>query len=171
MYAYMEGGNLDEFLRSAALRRRYGLRRRVMWMYHVASGLAFLHTNFQQPIRHWDIKPSNVLLDTDRRVAKVADMGLAKFYSDEQRSSTRHGPRGSMSYLDPKYLQSHRYTPASDVYSYGLVLLQVVAGEQSPSRATERADNVMQGTFDSFVDPDMPGPKPTAVVQQLVELG
>lgn len=73
------------------------------WLYHVASALAFLHTAFAQPIRHWDVKPQNVLLDGDRRVAKLADMGIAKFFSIDSKTSSS-GPNGSAVYMDPLYI-------------------------------------------------------------------
>ena len=124
---------------SPDLRVRYNLRQRVQWLFHAACGLTFLHNGFAQPIRHWDVKPSNILLDASRKVAKLSDMGLAKFVSDVQTSTSFAGPRGTFSYLDPNYLMSHKYTPASDVFSFGLVLLQTIMGEPNPGVALNAA--------------------------------
>ena len=102
VYELMDGGSLLDFIKNEKLRKRYGFRRRVAWLYHVASALAFLHHGFDFPIRHWDIKPSNILLDQNHRIAKIADMGLAKYFSMDSKTST--GPHGTAAYLDPIYV-------------------------------------------------------------------
>ena len=139
VFEYMGGGNLGDWLASPNSRAKTGLRRRVLWLLQIASALAFLHTEFALPIRHWDIKPSNVLLSIGRKVAKVADMGLAKFYTGDA-TSTGLDARGTWAYLDPTYLMTGKYTPASDVYSFGLLLLQVVTADPVPAHARASAD-------------------------------
>ena len=78
VYEFMDGGNLEQLLKTGRLPHMFGVDVRVTWLLHVASGLAFLHTGFPQPIRHWDIKPHNILLDQSMSCAKVADMGLSR---------------------------------------------------------------------------------------------
>ena len=123
VYEFMEGGNLQQFIESPEMRARYGFRRRVSWLLQIASGMAFLHNGSETPIRHWDVKPANVVLDADHLVAKLTDMGMAKYISLERRTTTRNGPRGTLPYLDPEYTQGHRYTTASNVFSFGMVAL------------------------------------------------
>ena len=74
-------------------------------------------------IRHWDIKPSNILLDALFKIAKLADMGLAKFLMDSSRSSELLGDRGTRGYKDPIYIKTGKYNAVSDVYSFGVVLM------------------------------------------------
>lgn len=112
------------------------------------------------------------MLDEHCRVAKLADMGLAKFFSVDKKSTTMPGPRGTAAYLDPMYLDTYRYTPASDVYSFGLVLLQVITATPSPQKALRQARSAWEkGSFSSLVDSEMPGKAPEAVVAELIKLG
>ena len=79
VFEFMGGGNLNYLLKRFELRAAIGLRYRILWLLQIASALWHLHTSFCWVIRHWDIKPSNILLDTLFKIAKLADMGLAKF--------------------------------------------------------------------------------------------
>ena len=91
-------------------------------------------------------------------MAKLADMGLAKYFTIERRTSTSHGPRGTLSYMDPQYIDTHSYTPASDVYSFGMVLLQILTSERLPGRSKGAARKaVKHENFDTIVDSRMPG--------------
>ena len=73
-------------------------------------------------IRHWDIKPSNVLVDALSKIVKLADMGLARLLMLPIPSSEM-GVYGTPGYKDPIYVRTGEYTAASDVYSFGVVLL------------------------------------------------
>ena len=76
VYEFMEGGNLQQFIESPEMRARYGFRRRVSWLLQIASGMAFLHNGSETPIRHWDVKPANVVLDADHNtLAGAAQLG------------------------------------------------------------------------------------------------
>lgn len=126
-------------------------------MVHTASALAFLHVAFDHPIRHYDIRLANVLLDADCRTAKLADMGLAKLFLKES-SSTTMVPSGELQHLDPLFMQTHKYTPSSDVYSFGLLLLQTITCQTKPAKATRLANSAKSsGSYVGIVDSSMPG--------------
>ncbi|XP_028789009.1 probable LRR receptor-like serine/threonine-protein kinase RKF3 [Neltuma alba] len=94
-----------------------------------ARGLAYLHYGAQPTIIHRDIKASNILLD-DKFEAKVADFGLAKFYSEGMtHMSTR--VVGTMGYVAPEYALYGQLTERSDVFSYGVVLLELLSGRKA----------------------------------------
>lgn len=94
----------------------------------VAKGLAYLHHECLEWIVHCDIKPENILLDKDFE-PKIADFGLVKLLKPEaaQMPSRVHGTRG---YIAPEWALNLPITGKADVYSYGVVLLELVKGSQ-----------------------------------------
>ncbi|KAL6604871.1 hypothetical protein ACP70R_042815 [Stipagrostis hirtigluma subsp. patula] len=104
-----------------------------------AKGLAYLHQDCESKIIHCDIKPENVLLD-ENFLAKVSDFGLAKLMTREQ-SHVFTTLRGTRGYLAPEWLTNYAISEKSDVYSYGMVLLEIISGRKSfdPVEGSEKA--------------------------------
>uniref|UniRef100_A0A0E0LBB0 Receptor kinase-like protein Xa21 n=1 Tax=Oryza punctata TaxID=4537 RepID=A0A0E0LBB0_ORYPU len=98
----------------------------------VASALDYLHNDCGEQVVHCDIKPSNVLLDADM-TAKIGDFGLARLLSPTpagQDVSSTHGLKGSIGYIPPEYGYGSKPSAKGDVYSYGVLLLEMITGKR-----------------------------------------
>ncbi|KAK3140362.1 hypothetical protein QOZ80_5AG0399850 [Eleusine coracana subsp. coracana] len=129
VYEFMNRGSLDHSLFRATLVMEWPARLRVC--VGAARGLAYLHAGCDRKILHCDVKPENILLD-DHGAVKIADFGLAKLMTPEQSGlfTTMRGTRG---YLAPEWLMNAPITDKADVYSFGMVLLEIVRGRKNSS--------------------------------------
>ncbi|XP_021715128.1 probable serine/threonine-protein kinase PBL16 [Chenopodium quinoa] len=128
IYEYMSRGSVENNLFSRVLLPlSWGIRMKIA--FGAAKGLAYLH-DAEKPVIYRDFKTSNILLDEDYN-AKLSDFGLAKDgpVGDKSHVSTRI--MGTYGYAAPEYIMTGHLTPRSDVYSYGVVLLELLTGRKS----------------------------------------
>ncbi|KAB2605837.1 leucine-rich repeat receptor-like serine/threonine-protein kinase [Pyrus ussuriensis x Pyrus communis] len=122
IYVYMSKGSLASHLYSEKHEPLiWDLR--VLIALDVARGLEYLHDGAVPPVIHRDIKSSNILLDQSMR-ARVADFGLSR---EEMVDKHAANVRGTFGYLDPEYISTRNFTKKSDVYSYGVLLFELIA--------------------------------------------
>ncbi|BAT07628.1 Os09g0349100, partial [Oryza sativa Japonica Group] len=129
VYEYMARGSLCDHLRgNNGVSDSLNWRTRVRVVVEAAQGLDYLHKGCSLPIIHGDVKTSNILLSQNLQ-AKIADFGLSKSYVSETQTHISVTPAGSAGYMDPEYFHTGRLTESSDVYSFGIVLLEIATGE------------------------------------------
>ena len=122
VYELMTNGTLSSFLFSEGEKPCWDHRAQIGLA--IARGLSYLHDECETQIIHCDIKPQNVLLDSQFN-AKIADFGLAKLLmKDQTRTSTN--VRGTMGYMAPEWLRNAPVTAKVDVYSFGVLLLEII---------------------------------------------
>ncbi|CAN1139290.1 LRR receptor-like serine/threonine-protein kinase FEI 1 [Linum perenne] len=126
IYDYLPGGSLDEVLHERSEQLDWDARLNII--VGAAKGLAYLHHDCSPRIIHRDIKSSNILLDGNL-AARVSDFGLAKLLEDEESHITTI-VAGTFGYLAPEYMQSGRATEKTDVYSFGVLVLEVISGKR-----------------------------------------
>ncbi|GAB2282963.1 Brassinosteroid LRR receptor kinase [Dionaea muscipula] len=144
VYEYMKHGSLEDVLRDrkkAGIKLNWAARRKIAL--GAARGLAFLHHNCIPHIIHRDMKSSNVLIDENLE-ARVSDFGMARLMSAMDTHLSVSTLAGTPGYVPPEYYQSFRCSAKGDVYSYGVVLLELLTGKQ-PTDSTDFGDNNLVG--------------------------
>ncbi|GJM97651.1 hypothetical protein PR202_ga14591 [Eleusine coracana subsp. coracana] len=138
VYDYMPNGSLDKALFFGRSRPGAAMstttpvlswRARFQIALGAARGLLYLHDGCRDRIIHCDVKPENILLDGDL-VAKVADFGMAKLVGREF-SRVLTTVRGTIGYLAPEWISGVPITVKADVYSYGMVLMEIISGRRN----------------------------------------
>ncbi|KDP22458.1 hypothetical protein JCGZ_26289 [Jatropha curcas] len=173
VYEYMENGSLEERLLrvnntpSIPWFERY----RIAW--EVASALVFLHNSRPKPIIHRDLKPANVLLDRNF-VSKIGDVGLSTMlHSDASFATTMSkdtGPVGTLCYIDPEYQRTGLISPKSDVYAFGMVILQLLTAKPAIALTHIMETAIEDGNLAEILDSSA-GNWPFEETKQLALLG
>ncbi|XBI03078.1 hypothetical protein VPH35_131543 [Triticum aestivum] len=172
VYEYMPRGSLDGLLfRDGAC---LSWRHRYCIMLGVARGLAYLHHGCRECIIHCDVKPENILLDEDMS-PRIADFGMAKLVGrDFSRALTTM--RGTIGYLAPEWISGQPISAKADVYSFGMVLFELISGRRNSKGYSEleaartggsesslpffpvwAAGKVLKGEVGAVVDPRLRG--------------
>lgn len=157
VYEYMANGSLEDRL----LRRgnspvlSWQLRFRIAA--EIATSLNFLHQLKPEPLVHRDLKPANILLD-QHMVSKISDVGLARLVPaplvDDIASHYRMtSAAGTLCYIDPEYQQTGMLGTKSDIYSFGIMLLQILTAKPPMGLTSQVERAIEEGNFSEVLDP------------------
>ncbi|KAL7250402.1 hypothetical protein ACSBR1_012418 [Camellia fascicularis] len=135
VYDYMQNGSLDSNLFHEKDEKVLDWKTRYQIALGTARGLAYLHEKCRDCIIHCDIKPENILLDNEL-CPKVADFGLAKLMGREF-SRVLTTMRGTRGYLAPEWISGVAITAKADVYSYGMMLFELVSGRRNSEQSED----------------------------------
>lgn len=157
IYEYLSNGSLDDLLFKRGNSPPLTWKQRFKISFEIANGLLFLHQSKPEPIVHRDLKPANILLDSNY-VSKISDVGLARLVppsSTTQNTTQYHmtSAAGTFCYIDPEYQQTGLLGVKSDVYSLGVMLLQIITAK-SPMGLTHSVEKAIEkGNFGQMLDP------------------
>lgn len=129
VYEYVPNKSLDHFLFDKQKTLSLSWQQRFDIIVGTAEGLAYLHEGSATKIIHRDIKSSNILLDENLQ-AKIADFGLARCVGAD-RTHLSTGIAGTLGYMAPEYLVRGQLTEKADVYSFGVLVLEIVCGRKN----------------------------------------
>ncbi|OMO91083.1 hypothetical protein COLO4_18649 [Corchorus olitorius] len=159
VYEFMSNGSLDDrlFRRGNTPPLSWQLRFRIAA--EIGTGLLFLHQTKPEPIVHRDLKPANILLDRNF-VSKISDVGLARLVppsvADNVTQYRMTSTAGTFCYIDPEYQQTGMLGIKSDIYSLGIMLLQIITAKP-PMGLTHHVERAIEkGMFPQMLDQSIP---------------
>ncbi|TVU26932.1 hypothetical protein EJB05_29505, partial [Eragrostis curvula] len=166
VYPFMSNGNLDTWLHHKEeenAHRHLSLAQRISIAANIADALAYLHNDIGRAIIHCDLKPSNILLDNDM-TARLGDFSIASFYIDSTSTSIEDpnttnsrcigsiGVKGTIGYIAPEYGGGGQASTYGDVYSFGIVLLEMLIGKRPTDPMFTGGVNIVNFVERSFPD-------------------
>ena len=175
VYEYLENGSLDKWIFSEDSHKvrdptqaadgvdphgmSHGIREIDKWdvRYRIAvdtaRGLAFLHEGCRDKVLHLDVKPQNILLDGMFR-AKLADFGVSKLIERGKATQTQTAIRGTPGYMAPEWFLNLPITDKSDVFGYGMVLLELIGGRKNVVSHVDLHDGLAEVPTNKHVEQD-----------------
>lgn len=175
IYEYMENGSLEDCLFGKKGEGKeeeqeggissWEIRFRIAA--EIATGLLFMHQTKPEPLVHRDLKPGNILLDHNY-VSKISDVGLARLLpaavAENETQCRVTAAAGTFCYIDPEYQQTGILGVKSDVYSLGIIILQLLTGRPAMGLAHQVQHSIKKETFVEILDPSVPNwPLPQAL--------
>ncbi|KAL9458877.1 hypothetical protein AB3S75_007709 [Citrus x aurantiifolia] len=173
VYEFLNNGTLASFL-FGNLKPSWNLRTNIA--FQIARGLLYLHEDCSSQIIHCDIKPQNILLD-DHYNARMSDFGLAKLLTLNQSKTIKTAIRGTKGYVAPEWFRNSTITAKVDVYSFGVLLLEIIScrksfdiemGEEYAILTDWAFDCYRNGKLDDLVEGDMEAMNDIKFVEKLV---
>ncbi|KAL5712993.1 hypothetical protein ACHQM5_015112 [Ranunculus cassubicifolius] len=130
IYEYMHNNSLDSFLFDETKIQVLDWEKRAQIIAGIARGLLYLHQDSRLKIIHRDLKASNILLDNEL-VPKISDFGLARLFGGDQMEARTRRVVGTRGYMSPEYALEGNFSDKSDVFSFGVLVLEIISGKKN----------------------------------------
>nr|XP_051226174.1 cysteine-rich receptor-like protein kinase 15 isoform X2 [Lolium perenne] len=179
VYEYMPQGSLDSILFDPEKAHQLDWTRRTTIISGIARGLLYLHEESPLKIIHRDLKPSNVLLDLDMN-PKISDFGLSRAFGGDQSIDITKRPVGTLGYMSPEYAYCGQVSAKSDMYSFGVIVLEIITGRRNNRSLEDAASRSLlsyvwemwsTGSVEELVDPSLGGRYPESEALYCVQIG
>uniref|UniRef100_A0A0E0LLS8 Uncharacterized protein n=1 Tax=Oryza punctata TaxID=4537 RepID=A0A0E0LLS8_ORYPU len=179
VYEYMPNRSLDTVLFDAQKIKELNWGQRFKIINGIARGLQYLHEDSQLKIVHRDLKASNVLLDSAYN-PKISDFGLAKIFERDQSKVITHRIAGTYGYMSPEYAMRGQYSIKSDVFSFGVLVLEIITGRRNfASYGSDQDVDLINVTWEywtsdkaiELIDPSLGNHYPVDKVLKCIHIG
>ncbi|MQM13022.1 hypothetical protein Taro_045944 [Colocasia esculenta] len=130
IYEYMPNGSLDMFIFDPTRSVQLNWEKRLGIIRGIANGLLYLHQHSRMRVIHRDLKTSNILLDSEMN-PKISDFGLARIFQSNQDRGSTQKVVGTYGYMSPEYALNGVFSEKSDVFGFGVILLEIITGIRS----------------------------------------
>jgi len=158
IYEYLDNGSLEDRLFQKDNTPPIPWKTRFKIASEIATGLLFLHQTKPEPVVHRDLKPANILLDRNY-VSKISDVGLARLVPPSVANKTteyhKTNAAGTFFYIDPEYQQTGLLGVKSDIYSLGVMLLQIITGKPPMGVAHLVEEAIENNNLAEVLDPNV----------------
>ncbi|GLT99209.1 hypothetical protein SLE2022_166620 [Rubroshorea leprosula] len=176
IYEFVPNLSLDQFIFDPIKREQLDWERRYKIILDIARGLNYLHEESRVRIIHRDLKASNILLDEDMK-AKIADFGTARLFARDETQGNTSKIVGTYGYMAPEYIIYGHFSAKSDVFSFGVLMLEIVSGQRNSWFVDGEAllnhawKNWTEGTASNLIDPTLRNDSRTNQMTICIHLG